>query len=520
MKLLRHSTTATGALWPLITATFLGTAACGAAPEDEADLELGETSEEIINGTPFNPNGTYYVMIHHGGPGTIGSRPYNTCSGTLIRNDVVLTARHCVTSDRSIGGPIDTDLDNFDLYIGSQHSGAYEIIDAFAPHDVALIVADEFFEMHGRNTGWDVPIYDQPSSTLIGRELFCAGYGTNTVPANAANADILRFAWLTPSSVTTNHLVYPMNSSGQNIFHGDSGGSCIFTGTFGDALMATGVNTTCSTNASVCNQVRPERFRATAEAELFARGDSIVHEVTSANRSFNWTVIDHPDANNNPNAIVTVASSFNPPSAPGGYNNHHLGVWYTGTRWAIFNQGGASIPVGRTFNVSVSSGPDTFVHQASSGNTSGHITTINHPELNGDPSAGFIITQNWNPAGVGGTYNNRAVGAWYSGGRWKIFNQDLAAMPIGAAFNIRIDRSYAVSSTNVVRSGNVAYLDDPNLNGHPEARLFVTPNFSAGASYVSAPLGVWYASGVGKWAVFTQDLSSMPATGFNVLMRP
>ena len=37
-----------------------------------------------------------------------------------------------------------------------------------------------------------------------------------------------------------------------------------------------------------------------------------------------------------------------------------------------------------------------------------------------------------------GTYNDHAIGVWYDDDRqrWAIFNQDLAAMPDGSAFNV------------------------------------------------------------------------------------
>ena len=40
------------------------------------------------------------------------------------------------------------------------------------------------------------------------------------------------------------------------------------------------------------------------------------------------------------------------------------------------------------------------------------------------------------PGGVGGLYHNHAIGVYYYGSRWAIFNQDMAPMPPGAAFNV------------------------------------------------------------------------------------
>ena len=84
-----------------------------------------------------------------------------------------------------------------------------------------------------------------------------------------------------------------------------------------------------------------------------------------------------------------------------------------------------------------------FIHQATAGNItcgSSHCTEIDHPLTNGDPNAILIVTQNWNPGGVGDTYNAHPIGVYYSAGtaRWMVFNQDWAAMPVNAAFNVLV----------------------------------------------------------------------------------
>ena len=81
-----------------------------------------------------------------------------------------------------------------------------------------------------------------------------------------------------------------------------------------------------------------------------------------------------------------------------------------------------------------------FVHRATPENVSDNSTYIDDPRTNGNPGAVLSVTQNWNPGGGGGTYNDHPVGVWYDAGRqkWAIFNQDRAAMPEGAAFNVAV----------------------------------------------------------------------------------
>jgi len=108
-------------------------------------------------------------------------------------------------------------------------------------------------------------------------------------------------------------------------------------------------------------------------------------------------------------------------------------------KWAVFNQDLAAMPAGAAFNVLVATTDSAaFVHTATAANISGNWTPIDHPLTNDNPNAIVLVTQNWNPGGVGSTYNNHPIGVWYSGGakKWAIFNQDLASMPDGAAFNV------------------------------------------------------------------------------------
>jgi hypothetical protein len=56
--------------------------------------------------------------------------------------------------------------------------------------------------------------------------------------------------------------------------------------------------------------------------------------------------------------------------------------------------------------------------------------------LNNNPNSRLILTQ---ADGRLGPYNNQAIGLYYTGTRWAIFNQNLTAMPIGAQFNVLVD---------------------------------------------------------------------------------
>ena len=166
---------------------------------------------------------------------------------------------------------------------------------------------------------------------------------------------------------------------------------------------------------------------------------SFTHRATEENSRGDYTYISDPNINGNPNAIVLVSDQKDAGSASYG---HHIGVWYASTshRWAIFNQDRTAVPAGATFQVEVPKASASFVHHAGLSNTAGNYTYLDDPLTNGEPDAVLSVTQNWNPGGGGGVYNNHPVGTVYDAKlkEWAVYNRDGASMPKGAAFNIAV----------------------------------------------------------------------------------
>jgi hypothetical protein len=82
-----------------------------------------------------------------------------------------------------------------------------------------------------------------------------------------------------------------------------------------------------------------------------------------------------------------------------------------------------------------------FIHRATATNIITNFTVITNPNSDGDPNAILFVTPNWNPGGVGGVYNNHPIGVFFCqrcSNKWAIFNQDFAAIPLNAAFNVMI----------------------------------------------------------------------------------
>ena len=251
-----------------------------------------------------------------------------------------------------------------------------------------------------------------------------------------------------------------------------------------------------------------------------------IHTATAANITANSTTIDNPLTNGNPNALLTITQNWNPGGVGGIYNNHPVGVWYTGANWAIFNQDLAAMPAGAAFNVLVAStNAPTFIQAATVANITSNYTVIDNPAINGNPNAVLTVTQNWNPGGIGGTYNNHPIGVWYTGTKWAIFNQDIAAMPVGAAFNVAILTHRADMAVHFATAGNTAgdytLFDLPETDGHPEAIALATQDWNppgGSAIYNPHPPGVWYDGVPGEWGVFNEDITAMPlSASFDIL---
>jgi hypothetical protein len=169
---------------------------------------------------------------------------------------------------------------------------------------------------------------------------------------------------------------------------------------------------------------------------------TFTHRATDENSRGDYTYISDPSMNGNPDAIVLILRQSNVGSTS---YNHNIGVWYEGgaRKWAIFNQDRAAVPAGATFEVVVPRASARLVHHARLMNTAGDYTYLDNPLTNGEPDALLSVTQNWNPGGGGGVYNDHPVDTVYDAQveRWAIYNRDNVSIPKGAAFNVAVSAS-------------------------------------------------------------------------------
>jgi hypothetical protein len=165
-----------------------------------------------------------------------------------------------------------------------------------------------------------------------------------------------------------------------------------------------------------------------------------------------------------------------------------VGVWYNGSRWGIFNEDSSSMGTLMSYNVLVvpRSGNGAFIVKSKVANTTGNYVVINSAATNGKPKALIQVTQNYNPGSVS---NDHPVGVRYLPGqhKWAIFNEDHAAMPLGAGFNVLVGtaatnggKSGTVTTTSHNRPRMVVFFSNPRTTGNPNNITFVTQDYNPG----------------------------------------
>jgi len=81
---------------------------------------------------------------------------------------------------------------------------------------------------------------------------------------------------------------------------------------------------------------------------------SFVQTANASNSAGDYTTINAALANHQPNVIVLATPNWNPGNNGADvYVNHNIGVWYTGSGWAVFDQDGTVMPTNASFNIEI-----------------------------------------------------------------------------------------------------------------------------------------------------------------------
>lgn len=123
----------------------------------------------------------------------------------------------------------------------------------------------------------------------------------------------------------------------------------------------------------------------------------------------------------------------------GTLNPHPVALLFF-TRWGLHNTDAADFPQNASYALYWQElSPNAYVHYVSPANRGGHITTLDHPLLNGNPCARLQFSA----ATAGGVFNPHELGAYYNGARWALFNQDFAPLTDDASMHVLVDPAQA-----------------------------------------------------------------------------
>ncbi len=154
-------------------------------------------------------------------------------------------------------------------------------------------------------------------------------------------------------------------------------------------------------------------------------------EHTNTSGGINSTELDEVSLNGNADRILQVTQHWT-----GVHNPHPIGVIYFAGHWRIVNTDLAEMPVGANFNVYFQPrSKSAWEHIAVESNSSGGVTELDHPLLNGVPCAQVQVTQSASQ----GIFNDSPIGVSFFGNRWRVFNQNGNPMPVNAAFHVVIN---------------------------------------------------------------------------------
>lgn len=253
-------------------------------------------------------------------------------------------------------------------------------------------------------------------------------------------------------------------------------------------------------------------------------GTAYRHTVSQTNVTENFTELDHPLLNGRPFArlLVTYERGTSGPNIGG-----HVGVWFnTATkRWAIYKENRQFMPPGGAFHVLVEGG--LFTETGYGGNVVNNWMSLARPGANGVPGAIVSATHVWNPMSAPSLYSDHASGVWYADTKWAIFNQDSAPFTttswnvlVGAPAIASVDgTAFAHRVTSANAGPGFTRIDDPLLNGNPDARLIVTSNYNPDrvlGGYNTSAFGVYYDGS--NWVIYNEDGNIPPGAAFNVVV--
>ena len=173
-------------------------------------------------------------------------------------------------------------------------------------------------------------------------------------------------------------------------------------------------------------------------------GSGLSHLTTAGNTSAGQTFFTSPELDASASLIVHARHHRNGDGATVANLNLATFVGHFDDAWRLAVPSPATMSTGTGFMLTMQErAPNAFLHSATGNSISSNWTTIDHPRLNSVHCAQLSVTATFLPN------NPHPIGVWYnvSTQRHAIFNQDMAAMPVGANFHVSFDPAQVEACT-------------------------------------------------------------------------
>jgi hypothetical protein len=251
--------------------------------------------------------------------------------------------------------------------------------------------------------------------------------------------------------------------------------------------------------------------------------NTFLHRVNNAAPGAdNFSTLDAPSVNAQPARWPQLTANWNPFGGSGIYDNQPISASYNGLdRWYLRTEDLGNFPNGASFDVfAPADGSGNFRQVVSAATISGYATQLFDPALTNACNNRILLATRDSKDPSETVYDDThpfAVFCFGFGGptAWFVSHSDSTEMLAGGGYHIYFQEpsanAFVHTSSDGNRSSDYTVLDHPLLNGRPCARPHVTQ--AIGTAFNPHQIGVFYSAGTqgGRWAIYNQDLASMPA---------
>jgi hypothetical protein len=260
-----------------------------------------------------------------------------------------------------------------------------------------------------------------------------------------------------------------------------------------------------------------------AQATWF--GPNYTHRDSSINCNSDYTDLDSTQigANNAGDKLIFNHVYGTTDGTHREYMIHNCGLWFDSPVWSIFDETEVAMDTLLAFNVlNPKTNGTVFTHTVDSANSTLNWSDIDNALLNGHPEAVFFITKTWD----NGVYDTAHVGIWYDhySSKWSVYDEDgVTPLQLNSTYNIFVPNASTSFFKDTASGSNyITYLDNPLLNGNPNAGIFIVHDYTdsiATQGYINDEIGVWYDGSASKWTIYTENITSLfTGSTFNVLV--